>query len=70
MAEQMARNLGGQLEVPRSSWKFAWIRAAFGPEVAKRVQTTLYGLKCSVVKLWDKALFRIENQRLDTEIGE
>jgi hypothetical protein len=59
MAEQMARNFGGQLEVPRPSWKFAWIRAALGPEVAKRVQTTLYGLKCSVVKSWDKALFRI-----------
>ena len=68
MAEQMARNLGGQLEVPRSSWKFAWIRAVSGPEVAKRVQTALYGLKCSVGKSVDKALFRIENRRLATDL--
>ena len=70
MAEQMARNLGGQLEVPRSSWKFAWIRAIFGPSVAKHVQTSLSGLKCSVVKSWDKALFRIENRRLATDSGD
>jgi glycosyltransferase involved in cell wall biosynthesis len=64
MAEQMARDLGGQLEVPRSSWKFAWIRAAFGPDIAKRVQTTLSGFKYSVEKSWDKALFRIETGNL------
>jgi len=69
VAEQMARNLGGELKVPRSSWKFAWIRAIFGPHVAKRVQTTLYGLKCLVFKSWDKALFRIENRRLATDLG-
>jgi glycosyltransferase involved in cell wall biosynthesis len=62
MAEEMAWNLGGQLEVPRPSWKFDWIQAVFGPGVAKRVQTTLSGLKYSVVKSWDKVLFRIENR--------
>jgi glycosyltransferase involved in cell wall biosynthesis len=69
MAEQMARNLGGQLEVPRSSWKFAWIRAVLGPAVAKRVQTSLYRSKCSLMKSWDKALFQIENQRLAMDLG-
>jgi glycosyltransferase involved in cell wall biosynthesis len=62
-AEAMARNLGGQLEVPRSSWKFFWIGALLGPEVAKRVQTTLSGFKYSVERSWDKALYRIENRR-------
>jgi len=70
MAEQMARKLGGQLQVPRSSWKFAWIRAVLGPGAAKRVQTTLYALKCAVAKSWDKAFFRIENRRLATDLGE
>jgi hypothetical protein len=64
MAEQIARDLGGQLDVPRSSWKFAWLRAVLGPEVAKRLQTNLSGFKCSAVKSWDKALFRIENRSL------
>ena len=68
MAEQMAQNLGGQLEIPRSSWKFAWIRAVLGAEVAKRVQTTLYGWKCSVVKSWDKALFRVESRKLAADL--
>jgi glycosyltransferase involved in cell wall biosynthesis len=69
MAEQMARNLGGRLEVPRSSWKFAGIRAVLGPGVAKRVQTTLSGWKYSVEKSWDKALFRIENRRLVQDLS-
>ncbi|HSZ63745.1 MAG TPA: glycosyltransferase family 2 protein [Terriglobales bacterium] len=69
MAERMARDLGGQLEVPRSSWKFAWIRATFGPEIAKRVQTTLSGWKHSVEKSWDKALFRMENRRVAANLS-
>jgi Glycosyl transferase family 2 len=68
VAGQMAKDLGGRLDVPRSSWKFAWIRAMLGPEVAKRVQTTLSGLKCSAAKSWDKALFRIESQTLGTDL--
>jgi glycosyltransferase involved in cell wall biosynthesis len=70
MAEQMAGDLGGKLEIPRSSWKFAWIRAVCGPDVAKRVQTTLYGWKCSVMKSWDKALFRAENGRLASDSAD
>lgn len=57
MAEQMARDLGGQLEVPRFSWKYAWIQRVFGWELAKNAQITLSRLKWSVVRSWDKALF-------------
>ena len=61
-AEDTARALGGRLEIPPLSWKYAWIRTAFGWELAKRAQVGLPELKRSVVRSWDKALFRLQNR--------
>jgi glycosyltransferase involved in cell wall biosynthesis len=63
LAEQLATNLGGQLEVPRLSWKYSWIRALFGWRLARRAQWSLPNLKWSLVRLCDKALFCIESWR-------
>jgi glycosyltransferase involved in cell wall biosynthesis len=61
-AEEMARSLGGQLPIPPLSWKYSWIDAAFGRHVAKRARMYLPGLRWSLVKSWDRALFRFENR--------
>jgi glycosyltransferase involved in cell wall biosynthesis len=63
-AEEMAKTLGGQLEAPRLSWKYSWIRALFGWRFARRAQLFLRNLRWSLVRWWDKTLFRIENRRL------
>ena len=61
-AEQMARDLGGKLQIPKLSWKYAWIRAIFGWQMAKRTQRFLPNIRWSLVRHWDSALFRIEGK--------
>ena len=61
-AELVARDLGGELEVPRLSWKYSWIEAVFGYGVARRAQLQLPRMKQSLIRRWDKLLFRIETR--------
>ena len=61
-AEEMARSLSGKLEIPRLPWRYIWIRAIFGLALARRAQVALPRFRWSVVRLWDKALYRIEPQ--------
>ena len=63
-AKDMARALGGNLEEPRLSWKYSWIRALFGWNLAKRAQTALPAAKWAAIRFWDRAMFRIENRTL------
>jgi GT2 family glycosyltransferase len=63
-AEEMAKSLGGQLRIPRLSWKYSWIEAAFGWPLAKRAQLLLPNIKWSLARFWDKMLYRLENRRL------
>jgi glycosyltransferase involved in cell wall biosynthesis len=65
IAEQMhkvARDLGGQLNAPRLSWKYSWIKALFGWDLAKRAQLFLPSVKWSLIRFWDRALFSIERR--------
>jgi glycosyltransferase involved in cell wall biosynthesis len=57
--ETLAESLGGRLEGPRASWKYAWIQKAFGWPMAKRAHILVPGVKHAVLKAWDKALFRL-----------
>jgi glycosyltransferase involved in cell wall biosynthesis len=68
-AQQMAKDLGGRLEMPQLSWKYSWIRALFGWPLAKRAQIILPRLKWSLIRRWDKTLFRIENRKLADSLG-
>jgi hypothetical protein len=68
-AQQMARELGGCLELPRLSWKYSWIRAIFGWPLAKRAQIMLPRLKWTLLRRWDSALFRIENRTFADGFG-
>lgn len=68
-AEELSRSLGGQLEVPRLSWKYSWIRVIFGWRLAQRAQWSLPNLRWSLVRLWDRALFHIGDQRQTANLG-
>jgi glycosyltransferase involved in cell wall biosynthesis len=63
-AEELAQQLGGRLEIPRLSWKYDWIRALFGWRLARRAQMALPNVKWSVIRFWDRTMFRIENHDL------
>lgn len=64
-AEQIARELGGQLGPPHLRWKYSWIVTLFGWwGLAKGLAVFLPRIKWSIEKNWDKALFRIENRDL------
>jgi O-antigen/teichoic acid export membrane protein/glycosyltransferase involved in cell wall biosynthesis len=67
-AQQLASELGGKLEVPSLSWKYAWIRTIFGWRVAKGVQKLLPEIRWWFEKSWDKALFRLRNRLLPTHL--
>jgi glycosyltransferase involved in cell wall biosynthesis len=58
--EQLATDLGGHLEVPQLSWKYAWIQKLFGWQSAKRAQSVYNEYKSSVLSSWDAALFRLK----------
>jgi glycosyltransferase involved in cell wall biosynthesis len=64
-AEQLARVLGGRLEIPPSlSWKYAIIQKSFGWPLAKRAQIFLRWCRRSMNQYWDKALSRFDRQPL------
>jgi glycosyltransferase involved in cell wall biosynthesis len=60
-AQAMALDLGGRLEPPRLSWKYSWIRALFGWNLAKRAQVALPAVKWNMVRRWDWMMSRMEH---------
>jgi len=68
-AHQLAATLGGQLEVPRLSWKYVWIQKLFGWGLAKQTQIFMPRLKASLIRFWDKTLFRFDNRKLAGKWG-
>ena len=63
-AEQMARDLGGKLAVPRLTWKYRPIRMLFGWRLTKYLQQWLPRVRWSLQRFWDKVLYQIEKPRL------
>jgi hypothetical protein len=59
-AQQLAEMLGGRLQRPKLTWKYLWIQKLVGLAVTKRVRNRWNGYKSSVMRSWDKALFRLE----------
>jgi glycosyltransferase involved in cell wall biosynthesis len=62
--QSLAAQLEGKLEKPRPRWKYAWMEPIFGFEAAKRVQTMLPEFKASLVRGWDRAMFRLETRKV------
>ena len=59
-AQQLAAMVGGRLEVPTYSWKYFLIEKLFGFAATRRVRHRWNNYKSSVMRAWDKALFRLE----------
>lgn len=60
--ESLATNLGGHLETPRLKWKYAWMEPIFGWRAAKWAQRVLPEAKSSLLRQWDKAMFKYETR--------
>jgi glycosyltransferase involved in cell wall biosynthesis len=54
--QKAASELGGNLDVPRLSWKYSWIATLFGWRPAKRVQRLLPALRWGVVRFFDRTI--------------
>lgn len=59
----MAKELHGDLKEPRLGWKYAWMQPIVGRKVAKYAQTMLPQLKASVLRNYDKTMYRLENRK-------
>ena len=59
----LATQLGGSLKPPRLRWKYAWMKPVFGWRAAKSVQDALPQLKNSMIRTWDKAMFKLETRK-------
>ena len=59
-AQDLAAELGGTLQVPRFSWKYAWLGTLGGPALAKRAQVYARNARWSVTRSVDKLLLRAE----------
>jgi glycosyltransferase involved in cell wall biosynthesis len=68
-AEQLAESLGGRLEMPRLSWKYAWIQKSVGWPLAKRAMLLSRQSKSSVLRRWDKILSRFDNGDFAAYVG-
>jgi glycosyltransferase involved in cell wall biosynthesis len=63
-ARSLAHSLGGELNVPRLSWKYSWIINLAGWHAAKQSQRLLANIRLSLYRSYDKALFQIQSRRL------
>src|SRR5215471_1574963 len=58
--QNLAKELDGSMEKPRLRWKYAWMRPLFGWEVAKWAQVAFPQFKASLIRRWDKAMYKLE----------
>ena len=58
--EQLASSIGGQLEAPRLSWKYAWIKKLFGFAAAKQTELYYNRGKSSALRAWDRIVYLFE----------
>lgn len=68
-AQRISRELGGQIEPPRMSWKFSWMQALFGWRFAHRAQLRLGAFKWLMMSRWDSLLYHLEKRRPTTQLG-
>jgi len=58
--ETLAMRLGGRLKAPRLRWKYAWMKPLVGWDLAKRAQLVLPQLKASLLRCWDREMYKME----------
>jgi glycosyltransferase involved in cell wall biosynthesis len=59
-AGQMAKELGGSLELPHFSRKYAWIQLLFGWRTTRKIQLKLQLFRWNVLAFFDRTLWRLE----------
>ena len=67
-AQALAATLGGRLDVPRMSWKYAWIERLFGAHAAKETRMRYNQCKTWVLRTLDRLLYSIEGSRQLPEV--
>lgn len=58
--EALATSLGGHLEPPKMSWKYAWIQKTFGWQAAAATQIKYNRLKSKILRTCDKIACQLE----------
>jgi glycosyltransferase involved in cell wall biosynthesis len=58
--EELARGLGGRLEMPRLRWKYAWIKPFFGWGPAKLAERVLPEFRAFLIRSWDRWMHSLE----------
>ncbi len=58
--EVLAASLGGRLEPPKMSWKYAWIQRTVGWKTAATIQMNYNKLKTDIFRTYDKVAFQLE----------
>jgi glycosyltransferase involved in cell wall biosynthesis len=58
---RVAKDLGGELKLPRMPLKYEWLRRLAGWNIAKRAQLLLSRFKWGLIRWWDKTMFHTEN---------
>jgi glycosyltransferase involved in cell wall biosynthesis len=66
----LAANLGGQLQIPSLSWKYVWLEKIFGWRLTKQVRGIARANKEAFLKSWDKILFQWEQRRVTSTINK
>ncbi len=66
--QELAAELQGRLEEPRLRWKYAWMKPVFGWKAAKWAQSVLPETKMSLLRHWDKAMFKLETREASSSI--
>jgi hypothetical protein len=61
--QALAAQLHGRLEAPRLHWKYAWMKPVLGWRAAKWAARALPTFKASLLREWDKAMFKLEAGR-------
>ena len=55
----LAKSLGGCLEAPRLSWKYAWLEPVVGANAAKQVQQSYNNAKSALSRSFDRICFEL-----------
>ena len=58
--QNLAAQVHGSVVEPRLRWKYAWMKPVFGWKTAKRAQMALPQFKASLIRCWDKAMYKLE----------
>jgi glycosyltransferase involved in cell wall biosynthesis len=60
--DTLAGELQGRLQVPPLRWKYAWIEPLFGWQAVNFAQRVAPQVKASLIRQWDKAIYRFETR--------